>query len=472
MYQARALAIALLAAMGAGAARAPAQTDAGPATATSQPSAPKLSAGELEQLVAPIALYPDVLLAQLLPAATFPTDVVMAARWLRVKPDLGKLDQKPWDDSVKALCHYPDVLNKLDEDLEWTNALGAAFLAQPEDVMKAIQTGRELAQSRDLLKTTPQQTVVVEEETIRIVPTEPDVVYVPQYNPQIIYVDDDDHHYDEYWAGAASAAIGFGAGLALGAWLDMDCHWYGGYVGYTQPGYYAGWAHSGAVAWGPRGAAVVGPERGFVAGQRGGVAWGPNGAAAWRRPPVASPLPAYTGRYASYGAGGGTYSGARNVSNNINVNRNNTSANRSNVSFDRGDRTSIGGGSRTSIGGGDRTSIGGGNRTNISGGNRTGLGASATPYRSPSASAFNSTARSPQASQFSQRGQQSLNTARPSATPRRAASPSPQARSAPRSSPPQSSAFRSNQSARQTASYSSRGAASRGGRGGGGGGRR
>jgi hypothetical protein len=239
-----------------GPALAAAQSETGSATNPPAPGEARLSADELEKLVAPIALYPDVLLAQILPAATFPTDVVMAARWLQTKPDLAELDAKPWDESVKALCHYPDVLSKL--------------LAQQEDLMQAVQACRQRAQTRDLLQTTPEQTIVTEEDTIRIVPTEADTVYVPQYDPQIVYIDDDDHDYSAAWTGTG-AAIGFGAGLALGTWLNMDCYWHGGIVHYTTPGYYGGWAHSGVVAWGPNRVAAVGPERGFVAGPRGGA---------------------------------------------------------------------------------------------------------------------------------------------------------------------------------------------------------
>jgi hypothetical protein len=489
-------------------------------------SVPRLTTAELEKLVAPIALYPDVLVAQLLPASTFPTDIVMAARWVRTKPDLTQLDTKPWDDTVKALCHYPDVLYKLDEDLEWTNALGAAFLEQQDGVMNAIQTCRLTAQSRDLLQTNEKQTIVVEQDTIQIMPTEANTVYVPTYSPQVVYVEDDD---DAVWASVASTAIGFGAGVAMGAWLNMDCYWHGGFVHGCYPGHYAGWAHSGAVAWGPRGVAAVGPNRGFVAGPRGAAAYGPNGAAAWRRPATASALPAYSGRYASYGSRyGGNYYGGRNVTNNVNVNRNN-SLNRNTTNIDRGDRTNIGsgnrnigggdrtnigGGDRTKLGGGDRTNIGGGDRTNVGGGDRTKLGGDRTsvgggdrtnvggrpggerpaqlpanagnrassgarPSQQPSA--FNSGTRSQPSGQASQRGQQSRQqTARPSATPSQARPAPQQARpsSPPRSSSGSSSAFNSRPSGGSRPSgASSRGAASRGGgggggRGGGGGGRR
>ncbi len=106
-----------------------------------------LTQDELKDLLGPIALYPDVLLAQILPASTFPTEIVMAARWLRTKPDMSKLTDQPWDPSVLALCNYPSVIEMMDKDLDWTNALGAAFLSQQQDVMNTIQDLRREAQA-------------------------------------------------------------------------------------------------------------------------------------------------------------------------------------------------------------------------------------------------------------------------------------------------------------------------------------
>ncbi len=126
------------------------------AQAASQPAAANQGTGlppeELEKILAPIALYPDVLLAQLLPAATFPLDIVQAARWLRSKADMSKLQDQPWNSSVLALCNYPDILYKMDEDLDWTNALGAAFLDQQKDVMETIQDLRRRAQASGALE--------------------------------------------------------------------------------------------------------------------------------------------------------------------------------------------------------------------------------------------------------------------------------------------------------------------------------
>jgi len=111
------------------------------------PAQSALPVKEIEKLVAPIALYPDVLVSQVLPACTFPIEIVPAARLLRAKTSLEELDKQPWDVSVKALCRYPEVLFKLDEDLDWSNALGAAFMDQQADVLSAIQGLRAEAQT-------------------------------------------------------------------------------------------------------------------------------------------------------------------------------------------------------------------------------------------------------------------------------------------------------------------------------------
>ena len=275
--------------------------------------APVLPADKLDELVGPIALYPDVLLAQILPASTFPLDIVKAARWMRPSPDVSKVTDQPWDPSVQALCHYPSVLEKLDADLDWTNALGVAFLTQQADVMESIQRLRRRAEAAGALKTTVQQQVVYEQATIRIVPAQQDVVYVPVYDPQVVYVYDDD---DDDVSAVAAAAVGFGAGLALGSWLDTDCDWHHGHVHYCRPGYWGGWGYAGVVRYdddwvagrGPRRGFVAGDDRGAYVGPRGAAVWGDNGrAAVWRRPPVYG-TPRYTGRYASYNQRyGGTY---------------------------------------------------------------------------------------------------------------------------------------------------------------------
>ena len=161
---------------------------------TSAP-APQYSAAQLDQLVAPIALYPDVLLGQILMASTYPLEVVEAARWVQepanaaLKGDAltSALDPLDWDPSVKALVPFPSVLRMMDKQLDWTQRLGDAFLAQQADVMDAVQRLRRQALAAGTLKSTPQQTVTDESGTIYIAPASPVVVYVPAYDPGVVY---------------------------------------------------------------------------------------------------------------------------------------------------------------------------------------------------------------------------------------------------------------------------------------------
>ena len=176
---------------------------------------------DLESLVAPIALYPDPLLAELLVASTYPLEVVQAARWLETKPDLATLSSKDWDASVMRLASVPQVIKMMNDHLDWTTQLGDAFLAKPVEVMDAIQTLRKRATDSGFLKDTPEQKVtaktvsvdqptegtwvsddtnaqsngatikatpaVLKKEVIYIEPAKADTVYVPQYNPETVY---------------------------------------------------------------------------------------------------------------------------------------------------------------------------------------------------------------------------------------------------------------------------------------------
>ena len=150
---------------------------------------------QLQQLVAPIALYPDSLVAQVLAASTFPEEVVEADRWVQANPDLKgdalgqAVDQQPWDPSVKALAAFPSVLGNMDKNLSWTSSLGDAYYNQQPDVMDAVQVMRRRAQEAGNLKTTPQQTVTTQGSTIVVQPADPDVVYVPAYDPWLVYGD-------------------------------------------------------------------------------------------------------------------------------------------------------------------------------------------------------------------------------------------------------------------------------------------
>ena len=163
---------------------------ADPATAPPSSTGLRRTAAELDQLLAPIALYPDALIALILPAATVPTDIVLAARHLRDNPgDASQIEHRAWDDSVKSLTHYPDVVKWMDENLHWTKQVGEAFAEQPAEVMQSVQRLRAKARAAGTLVDTPQQLVLAEPQVIRIVPAQPDIIYVPYYEPEIVFVD-------------------------------------------------------------------------------------------------------------------------------------------------------------------------------------------------------------------------------------------------------------------------------------------
>ena len=264
-----------------------------------------LSADELQQLVAPIALYPDALVAQILGAATFPDQVAFASSWLHQNNLTGTalmkaVDAQPWDPSVKALTQFPSVLNNLAQNLSWTSALGEAYHTQSVDVMSAVQVLRAKAYAAGNLKSGSQITVVQQSpQVIVIQPTNPQVVYVPQYNPTVVY---GTPYVTPGYSAATVAATGllaFGAGIAVGAAVSgggccgwsysyWNCNWHGGAVVYGSNAYYGnnawhgGYYGSGATAYGPYGTAHAGnaynPSTGTYA--RGGSVSTPYGSAA------------------------------------------------------------------------------------------------------------------------------------------------------------------------------------------------
>ncbi|HEY7091034.1 MAG TPA: DUF3300 domain-containing protein, partial [Tepidisphaeraceae bacterium] len=154
-----------------------------PANADQQP----FSADELDSLLAPIALYPDPLLAQILPAATDPQAVAAAAAWIAAGNNPDQIDDQPWDPSILALARYPDVLKMLAENPDWTDALGYAFSTQQADVTASIQRLRARAQTAGSLLSTPEQQVVADDAGIQIVPANPQVIFVPVYDPQVVF---------------------------------------------------------------------------------------------------------------------------------------------------------------------------------------------------------------------------------------------------------------------------------------------
>ena len=205
------------------------------------PGASALTAEQLDQLVAPIALYPDPLIAQILMAATYPLEVVEADRWLRIPANAAlkgdaltaALQRQPWDPSVKSLVPFPQLLRVMDSNLHWTEQLGDAFLAQQADVMDAVQRLRQRAQAAGSLASTPQQTVSIQDQEITIEPASPDVVYVPDYNPWCIYGDWADADYPPFYfgnwggyCGSADYLMVFGAGFyPFGFWGWGHFNW-------------------------------------------------------------------------------------------------------------------------------------------------------------------------------------------------------------------------------------------------------
>jgi len=148
---------------------------------------------ELQQLVAPIALYPDALVAQILAASTYPTQIVEADRWLQSHSDLKgeklaqEIDKQPWDPSVKALAQFPSVLENMDKNLSWSSSLGEAYANEPQDVTDAVQAMRQQARKAGKLNSNEQENVTTQGDTIIIEPADPDVVYVPAYDPWLVY---------------------------------------------------------------------------------------------------------------------------------------------------------------------------------------------------------------------------------------------------------------------------------------------
>src|SRR3984957_5663130 len=198
---------------------------------SSQSDQTLLKPEQLEALVAPIALYPDELLANMVAAATYPLEVVEADRWIKEKKNLkgdtlkAEVDKKGWDDSVKALTATPSVLDMMSDKLDWTKSLGDAMLAQQADLMDSIQRLREKAKANNKLVSNKQQKVTVKQQegkqAIVIEPTDPDAMYVPYYEPAAVYGAWPYADYPPYYFGYPSY-IGAGvvaAGIAFGtAW--------------------------------------------------------------------------------------------------------------------------------------------------------------------------------------------------------------------------------------------------------------
>jgi hypothetical protein len=249
------------------------------ASAAGTPEDKPLAAEELDGLVAPIALYPDALVAQILGAATFPYEIVDATLWLKDNSQLKgealakQVDQQSWDPAVKALTQFPSVLDNLAKNLAWTSALGEASATRQPDVMAAVQRMRAKAQTAGNLKSSPEIKVIQDSpQTIIIQPANPQIVYVPVYNPAVIY--GVPYVYPGYVYVApppSTAVIAFGVGIMVGAvvyggccgwgWSYWGTNWHGNtiiyhrniYVGnsYWRGGYYGGGYRPGYPGYRP-----------------------------------------------------------------------------------------------------------------------------------------------------------------------------------------------------------------------------
>jgi hypothetical protein len=189
----------------------------------------------LEKLVMPIALHPDPLIAVILPASVYPLEIVQAARFVKDTNNISKVDEQTWDDNVKALAKFPDMIAKMDADLPWTMKLGEAFLNQPKEVMDTIQELRAKAQKAGTLRSTEQQVVSVTNivvlqtnyteivrvtnEIVQVAPSNPQVVYVPSYPPTVYYPP------PSYVYNPVAPLVTFGVGMAWGAVLANNCDW-------------------------------------------------------------------------------------------------------------------------------------------------------------------------------------------------------------------------------------------------------
>ncbi len=310
------------------------------------PQAPAqlLSPDQLDTLVAPIALYPDAVLSQVLVAATYPLEVVEAGQWLQQNRNLrgqqlvDAARQQNWDASVQALVAFPDVLVKINQDVQWTTALGNAFLAQQSDVMAAVQRMRARAQANGRLSSTPQQTVTTETQggqaAIDIAPADPQVIYVPQYDPAYVWGPPAWGYYPPLYYGGYGFGFypGINIGLFFGGWggwgfggwgWGWGPNWFGGSV-FVNGGFFNRYGYRGGLyAGGFAGRAAWQHD----AGHRLGVSY-PNGqlaarygaaslasrSATTRSSSLNSARSAGTGNWNRFGSGTASTYGNRSVS--------------------------------------------------------------------------------------------------------------------------------------------------------------
>jgi hypothetical protein len=228
----------------------PPPADQGPPPGQAQPPAPPLNPDQLQDLVAPVALYPDTLLSQILVASTYPIEVVEAQQWLQQSRGLkgqklmDEAKKQNWDPSIQALIAFPDVLTRLNQDIRWTTDLGNAFLAQQADVMHAVQDLRMKAQANGKLQSTPQQSVVTETENgqaaIQIQPVEPGVIYVPVYNPAWVWGPPVYGFYPPLFYPGIDVGFSFLPGIDLGFYFGGGWGLWGGFGWGWGPDWFGG----------------------------------------------------------------------------------------------------------------------------------------------------------------------------------------------------------------------------------------
>jgi hypothetical protein len=339
-----------------------------PAQQASAPQQQLLTGPQLDALVAPIALYPDALLSEILMASTYPLEVVEADRWAGANKNLkgdalkAAVAQQSWDDSVKSLVATPSVLDMMSTKLDWTQNLGDAVLAQQPDVMDAIQRLRTKAQANNKLVSSQQQTVSTQQQggqqVIVIEPTDPNTLYVPYYDPSVVYGPWPYPNYPPYYwpapgyiaAGVIATGLAFGAGYALGRWASGGNYWGGGFN------------------WGGNNINV---NRNINVNNinRGNNNWVHNPAHRQGVRYSNANVAAKFGGNRNIGGGAQNRMDFRGRSGNQVLNPGGGAGNRPNIG---------GGGERPNIGGGgNRPNAGPGNRPNISGGNRPGGGGAA-----------------------------------------------------------------------------------------------
>jgi uncharacterized protein DUF3300 len=231
-------------------------TNGVPSSGAPPPSAPAQRApAELEKLAMPIALHPDPLIAIILPACVYPVEVVQAARFVKDTNNIAKVDEQSWDENVKAVAKFPDVIAMMDSNLTWTVQLGQAFVDQPKELMDAIQALRLKAKQAGTLQSSDQQVVTVTNEVVvqtnvtqvvtvtnqivQVQPSNPEVIYVPTYS-STVYYPPPGYVYDP-----VAPLVTFGVGMAMGAIIANNCDWHGGgvYVGPHGAAFWGGGYH-------------------------------------------------------------------------------------------------------------------------------------------------------------------------------------------------------------------------------------